>query len=296
MTGVQTCALPIWAKKKNIPLVFTWHTLYDRYAHFAPIVSEKFAAWWSIRNAVKYANRANQVIVPTESVKKIIENWGVANANIEAVLTGVEEEIFQNSDREMMRKRLGIVEGEIALLLLSRLTAEKNVRFLVESVIEILKKNKKIKFILAGDGSELQILKKMISVENLFGQVIFQGVVKNEIKKNIFAAADIFVYASISETQGMIISEAMFSGLPVVAVEATGIRDMVRDGETGILTAENGKDFQEAIQKLIDDDNLRKTFSQKAGEIARENYTSRICAQKMLEVYEQNIKGNKIVI
>ncbi|MDD5463568.1 MAG: glycosyltransferase [Candidatus Moranbacteria bacterium] len=129
-----------WAKKKNVPLIFTWHTLYDQYAHFAPFIPRKLAAWWTIKNAVGYANSCDQIIVPTKSVKKIITDWGVRNENIQAVATGVEESFFENTNRLGMRKKFGIKDGEVALLLLSRLTAEKNVEFLVRAVIDILKK------------------------------------------------------------------------------------------------------------------------------------------------------------
>jgi len=87
-----------WARKKGIPLVFTWHTLYDNYTNFIPLIPDKLAAKWVIRNAVKYANKTDQIIVPTYSVKGIIENWGVINKNIEDIATGVEEAVYENPD------------------------------------------------------------------------------------------------------------------------------------------------------------------------------------------------------
>ena len=99
-----------WAKKKNIPLVFTWHTLYDQYAHFAPFVPRRLAAWWTIRNARNFANRSDVVITPTPSVIEIIRKWGVANNNITSVPTGVEEEQFASPDRSGIRKKYNIKE------------------------------------------------------------------------------------------------------------------------------------------------------------------------------------------
>ena len=282
-----------WAKKKNVPLVFTWHTLYDKYAHFAPLVPEKIAAWWAINNARKFADSSDRIVVPTKSVEKIIQDWGVKNKNIVAIPTGVEESFFQNTDREKMRKQLNIADNEVVLLLVSRMTAEKNVEFLVRAVVDVLQKNKKVKFVLAGEGSELLILKKMIADTGLSRQVIFPGIVSRDVVKNIYAAADIFVYASKSETQGMIISEAMILGLPVVAVMATGISDTVIDGETGFLTNENEKQFAFKVEKLIADNDLREKFGENGKRIALENYTSNICAQKMLNLYEKTIERKK---
>ena len=282
-----------WAKKKNVPLVFTWHTLYDKYAHFVPIIPASWSAAWAIGNAVSFANSCDQVIVPTNSVKEIIKKWGVKNENIVAIPTGVEKSFFENSDRAGMRKQLEIADDEITLLLVSRMTAEKNVQFLVRAVSKVLQKNKNVKFILAGEGHELSNLKKIISSAGIEKQVIFQGIVNREATKNLYAAGDIFVYASTSETQGMIISEAMCLNLAVVAVSATGICDAVQSGKTGFLVNEHEDEFAYAVQKLIDDKDLRQTFGENAAKIAHENYTSEICAQRMLETYEKAIERKK---
>lgn len=280
-----------WAKKKNVPLVFTWHTLYDQYAHFAPFfIPKKIASWWAIRNAVRYANSANQIVVPTPSVKKIIVDWGVANKNIIAIPTGVEVEFFAGSDRQSARKKMGIMGDEKALLLVSRLTAEKNVEFLVSIVLAVMKKKPKTKFILAGGGSEFLKLKNMIFEAGMSSRVIFEGIVSRNKMKNIYAAGDIFVYASKSETQGMVLTEAMYMGLPIVAVNATGAKDIVGNQVTGILVRENMKDFVRAIERLLGDENLCKKFSENAKKSAIENYISKVCAEKMLAVYTSSVE------
>lgn len=278
-----------WAKKKNIPLVFTWHTLYDQYAHFIPFVPQRLAAWWAIRNARNYANRCDAVVTPTPSVIEIIKRWGVMNKNIYSVPTGVEEEQFSSPDWESIRKKYGIKKDEILLFVMTRLTAEKNVEFLVEAVAGVLEKNNQTKFMICGDGDLKGKLENMVSKKGLEDKVIFVGIVPDTEKKNYYAAGDIFVYASKSETQGMILTEAMYSGLPIVAVRATGVRDIVEDGRTGFLVLENKREFQEMVEKLISDPILRKDFSETAKKIAREKYTAKVCAGKMLEVYEKVI-------
>lgn len=291
-----------WARKKNIPLVFTWHTLYDKYAHFFPFVPEKLGAWWTIRNARNYANKCDQIIVPTPSVKEIIRKWGVTNENITAVPTGVEEEEFENPDRTGVRKKYNIRDDEILLFVMTRLTAEKNMEFLVDAVLPILKKNNKTKFMICGEGNLKGILGKKVATAGLADKVVFVGIVSGAEKKNHYAAGDIFMYASKSETQGMILTEAMYSGLPIVAVRATGAVDIIEDGplrrnssearRTGFLVREDKKEFADAVQKLIDNENLRKSFGEEAKRAAEEKYTSEVCAEKMLEVYEKAIETN----
>lgn len=279
-----------WARKKNIPLVFTWHTLYDQYAHFIPFVPRNLAAWWAIRNARNYANRCDQVIVPTPSVIRIIKKWGVTNENITAIPTGVTEDQFANPDRKNTRRRHGIQDNEILLFVMTRLTAEKNMEFLVDAVLGVLSTNNSVKFMLCGDGNLKGKLAKKITNAGLKEKTVFIGIVPYDEIKNYHAAGDIFVYASKSETQGMTLTEAMYSGLPIVAIRATGVEDVVEDGKTGFLVRENMREFREAVQKLIDDDNLRKKFGEVAGRVAREKYTAKVCAGKMIKVYEKALK------
>ncbi len=282
-----------WAKKKNIPLVFTWHTLYDQYAHFVPFVPQRFAAWFAIRNARNYANHADAVVTPTPSVAEIIRGWGVTNKNITAIPTGVEEKQFADPDRREIRKKFGVDDDEILSVLMTRLTAEKNVEFLTEAMAKVLKKNNRAKFMICGEGNLTGKLKSIISREKLESKVIFTGIVSEDEKKNHYAAGDIFVYASKSETQGMVLTEAMYSGLPIVAVRATGVKDIVEDGKTGFLVAEDKEKFGEAVRRLMDDESLRKKFGEEAKRAAREKYTSGACAKKMQGVYENAIANHK---
>ena len=299
-----------WARKKNIPLIFTWHTLYDHYAHFARVLPQKWAGNWIIKKAVNYANQADALVVPTDSIISILKKWGVRNRNIIPVATGVDEKELEEADKNVVRGKYKILPDETVLLLVSRLTQEKNVEFIFRALRSILKNisadalvvrkseqggqfarqsTRKIKFLVAGDGDLLPKMKKYCADEKISEAVIFAGLVPHKELKNYYAGADIFVYASKSETQGMIISEAMYMGLPIVAVKATGISSLMLNRANGFLVEENEKEFSEAVLKLISDIELRKRFGEASGKIARENFTSEVCAKKMLEVYQMAI-------
>jgi len=279
-----------WAQRKNIPLFFTWHTLHDKYVHFAPLVPRKLAIWWIIRKAVKYANKSNFVITPTDSVKEIIRNWGVNNKNIVSIPTGIEENLYQNAERNKIRNKYSIKEDEVLLLLVSRLTAEKNVEFLFRSAMKILKSENSVKFLIAGEGNLVPKLKSMVKENNLEDKVIFAGIIGKKEIKNYYAAGDIFTYTSKSETQGMIVSEAMYMGLPIVAVDAPGSKDLVENNINGFLVSGNEEKFSEAVMGLIKDRELREKMGENSARIAREKYTDKICAEKMLEIYNKCIK------
>ncbi len=281
-----------WAKKKKIPLVFTWHTLYDKYTNFIPLIPSQWAAKYIIRKAVKYANKADAVIAPTDSIIPILKNWGVKK-EITAIATGIKTEEFKNADGNTIRKKYDIDDGEILLLLVSRLTEEKNVEFVFRAVKNILRENKKVKFLTVGDGYLLPKLKKFCEDNKIFNQAIFSGLIPHRETKNYYAAADIFIYGSKSETQGIIPLEASYMKLPIVAVNSTGISSLLRNNESGFLTQENEEEFSQAVLRLIDNAELRKKIGEQAGKVARENFTSDICVEKMLKVYREAIVCQK---
>lgn len=276
-----------WAKKKKIPLVFTWHTLYDQYAHFVPLIPAKWVAKYIIKKAVAYANKCDFVITPTESVKKIIQNWGVDNENIEAVSSGVDEKNFVNPERILIRKKYNIGDNETLLFSVCRLTKEKNIEFLLAAAMEALKADNRTKFLIVSEGDLRDKLETLAKKENLSDRVIFVGIIARPEMKNYFAAGDIFIYASKSETQGMIITEALYAGLPIVAVDATGICDLVENNISGFLVAENKKEFSGAVNKLVQDKNLRERLGRTGARIAREKYTDEVCVHQMLKIYQK---------
>jgi glycosyltransferase involved in cell wall biosynthesis len=168
-----------WARKKNIPLVFTWHTLYDKYSHFVPFLPKKLVNYWTIRNARNYANLADKVIAPTDSIIPILRKWKVKN-DIIAIPTGVEEEIFSDKNREKSRRNFGFEEKNIVILLVSRLTEEKNVGFVFKSLAKILKSDSRIKFLVVGGGYLFDNIINWTRLKKLTGQIIFVGEKKTD--------------------------------------------------------------------------------------------------------------------
>jgi glycosyltransferase involved in cell wall biosynthesis len=275
-----------WARKKKIPLVFTWHTLYDQYTNFVPFLPKKFAANYMIKKAVKFANSSDVVIVPTSSIIPIIKKWGVKK-EITSIATGVVEKDFENPDRKSVRGKFKIKDDEVLLLLISRLTEEKNIEFVLEAVTEILKNNEKVKFLVGGEGYLVPKLKEYAADHNLGEKIIFTGEIGRTEIKDYYATGDIFIWGSKSETQGMILTEVMYSGLPVVAVEATGSKSLVINEVNGFLVKDDEEEFSKAVEKLINNKDLRQKFGEASKKIARDSFTSEICAKKMLGVYEK---------
>jgi len=230
--------------------------------------------------------------VPTDSIIPILRKWGVTNKNIVPIATGVLEEEFANVDKNKIREKYNIKSDEIVLLIVSRLTSEKNVEFVFRSIKNILKKGS-VKFLVVGDGYLRRNLENFCQQEKISDKVIFCGEVEREEIKHYYASADIFIYGSKSETQGMIITEAMYMGLPIVAVNATGVNSLVLNNGNGFLVQENEGEFETAVLKLINDKDLRKKFGETSVRIARMKFTASVCAEKMVEIYQKAIEDYK---
>lgn len=273
------------AKRNKVPMVFTNHTRYDDYTHYVPLIPQAFLKKHVIRQATKFANQCQQVITPTQEIKDLISHYGVKTP-IEVLPTGIDWQQFQIGKKEEVRKKYGIKKDEICLLWLGRLEKEKNLDFLVKAASEIMKQNLQVKLMLAGEGSEKSRLREFFHQQNLGQRVIFTGLVAKSELADYYAAADMFIQASLSETQGLTTNEAQAAGLPVVAVEATGARDLIEDGITGILVQNDQQQFVAAIQSLLNSLEQRQKIGQQAKEVARDlDYINQ--AKKLVNIYQQ---------
>ncbi len=282
-----------WATKKNVPLVFTWHSLYDRYTHYISFVPEKLSGIWAMKNAAGFAMDCDEIIIPTNSIAKIIKGAGVEHDRISVVPSGVDEKLFAFPNGKAIRQKYKITDDKILLGTVSRLTEEKNVLFLVNAIAEVLQKNKNSIFICGGEGDLSDEMKDIFQNKKVNNQVIFAGRIEREDVKNYLDAFDIFVYASTSETQGTIVTENMYIGKPIVAVNENGVGDLIKNNVNGLSTKENKKDFITAVQELIDDEEKRSKMGISARKIAQEKYTTTACTENLLSVYEKAIKYHK---
>ena len=279
-----------WARIKGVPLIFTWHTLYNHYVHYAPvIVPRKLALLYVLKNAVGYANKADHVVVPTPSVRPLVQQWGVTNENITAVPTGVREAEFTGADGAALRARHGITKDATVLLSTARLSEEKNISFLFDAALRVLTDNPRAVFVVVSGGNLESAMKRKAARAKVLHRVIFVGQVERTELKDYYAVADIFVSASKSETQGMAIMEAMAMRLPVVSVDGPGVRDLIEHNTTGFLVGQRRDVFVRTVQKLIDDKHLRTKIGDAAAHVVSEQFSSEACTQKLLAVYKDAI-------
>lgn len=268
----------------NKPLIFTYHTQYEKYTHYIPFeqeITKKFTRW--IVN--DYANKCDCVIAPSESIKKMLLNQGI-RSRIEVIPTGINLDVFGNPNRETIRKKYNLGPEQKLLLYAGRIAKEKNLEFLLKAFRLILNKKPNTYLMLVGRCTKKGYLVSLIKKLNLETKVFM--VEHSNLVQNYYAAADLFVFSSVTETQGLVLVEAMAAGTPVVAVDSPGIREVV-DGKNGLLAKESLTEFSEKVIKVLDDDKLRKKMSQNAIKTSS-NYSISKMSRKMLNVYKSVLK------
>lgn len=279
-----------YARRYNIPLVFTYHTMYDQYVHYLPFaknLSKVLMQKWS----TDFCNHCDLVITPTEIVREHIKNTGVKVPVIN-LSTGIDIAEFENTDSTWLRQKFGFKDNETILLHIGRLGKEKNVPFLLKAYKEILKHRPEGRLVIVGGGPDLKNLQSIAEDLGISEFVTFTGIVPREQLINAYAGADIFIFASLTETQGLVLCEAKAAGLPVVAVKALGASEMIRDGEDGYLTHYSMDHFVEKVMLLMDNKNLRIDISRKAEENAFE-MSSFNQTKKLLDAYKDLIEWKK---
>ena len=282
------------ARQLHIPIIYTYHTLIAEYTHYVPIFGDLTRSVF-VSLSRDYCNSCDQVITPSESMAKILLRYGVKKP-IEVIPTGIHlNELQHPFPRDVIRAKWDIPENRKILLYLSRVAKEKNIDFLLKAMRLIVENRKKkhgkadVHLILAGGGPELNFYKEMVTKMKLDNFVSFTDMLKKETANKYFGAADIFVFPSITETQGIVVTEAMAAGVPVVAVDKMGPSDLVKDGHDGYLTNLNIRDFSGKIEKLLDDYGLRRQMGRNAEKNAVE-FSSEACAIKLEKLYEETIQ------
>jgi glycosyltransferase involved in cell wall biosynthesis len=281
-----------YAADKNAPVVFTHHTLHEQYTHYVPFDSPALKEF-VIELCTQYANLCDAVIAPSESIAELIQQRGVTTP-IEVIPTGIDVAAFASGRREKFRRANHLAEKAFVVGHLGRLAPEKNLAYLGRAVGQFLQANEAARFLVVGDGPAAAPLREWFAQANLADRLIMPGKKSGRDLYDAYAAMDVFAFSSCSETQGMVLAEAMAAGLPAVALDASGVREVVRDNENGFLLAANADEaaFAARLEELARDGRLRRRLSSGAKQTSEE-YAAEISAQKALALYQQVLRRTR---
>lgn len=274
----------------DLPLVFTHHTRYEDYTHYVPGNS----AWMKRfveHLATNYANLCDRIFVPSQSIKTLIEERGVTTP-VSVVPTGVEVEVFEYGNGSGIRQRLGIPENSFVVGHLGRLGKEKNLQFLTTAIIRFMQRTDMFgdtRFLLVGSGPMLEWIKKRFDEAELSHRLHVVGELNAQQELvEAYHAMDVFAFASKSETQGMVITEAMATGVPVVALDAPGVREVVDSCRNGqLLDEEDVESFSKALHTIATADSAEYDRLSRGAKTTAGEYSMVSTANTALELYSR---------
>ncbi|MBE0669224.1 MAG: glycosyltransferase family 4 protein [Anaerolineales bacterium] len=282
------------AEELDLPLVFTFHTQYREYTHYLPLPQEAIQEF--LKDAVQswlqdYMRKCQHIVIPSESMKEtLVREYGLRDC-FTVIPTGIDLEPYRIADGETLRARKGW-HREKVMISIGRLAPEKNWDTLLKAAKIVREDHPDLRVVLIGDGPARSDLEDLASELGIADHVMFTGEVPFVDVPAYLKAADFFGFASTTETQGLVTMEALAAGLPVVAVDADGTRDILTDGEQGFLVPDDAEALAASINRLLESPDRLEKFKENALGKAME-YDQKNCAKRLIEVYDQSIKDKK---
>lgn len=275
------------ARRYQVPLVFTHHTRYEQYTHY---VSEESSLMpqFAAELATEYANLCDAVVAPSTSIQTLIRERGV-DAPIDVIPTGVVMSRFTTADQTQARQRLKLPKTAPIVGHVGRLAKEKNLDYLSDAMFQLLQADENRLWLIAGGGPSEDAIRESATQHGVDKQIIWLGRLGGQDLIDAYAAMDLFVFSSQSETQGMVVSEAMAAGTPVVALSAPGVDDVVNNGNGLLLSDSTPPEvFAEQCAQLLTDHDALSQRRQPALDTA-ERFSDRRSGELLLNWYRQTL-------
>ena len=274
-----------WARRHGVPVVETYHTLFEGYFHhYLPWLPRAWLALLARRISRRQCDQVGAVIAPSTAMRDKLREYVVA-APIQVIPTGLPLEDFQDGDGEAFRRRHDIPLNKSLLLYVGRVAHEKNIGFLISTLTHLRNVHPDAMLLIAGEGPALPALKAQAAAQGLAGQVRFLGYLQRGAPlHDCYRAADVFVFASRTETQGLVLLEAMALGIPVVAQAHLGTADVLREGQGALIAPDDPAAFAKKIAGLLSDRAKARRLGERGQIYAQEWSTARM-TQRMLDLY-----------
>ena len=283
-------------QNRKEPFIQTIHgVLADEYIKTTqigtPTIQSKLAnlVMWKLSKLEKQAaEKSNLIITISKYTKnKIIQLYEIEKEKIRIVPNGVDIQKFKPSKNQTIIKRQFGVNNRPCVLFVGRLIPRKGLLFLVQAAKQIAKEEEQTIFVIAGDGPQRSQLIYNLEKNRILKNFIFLGDVKDEILPLIYNCADIFVFPSIQEGQGIALLEAQATSKPVITFNTGGVREAIINQETGLLVKPNSNELANAILKLLKNEELRNKMGKKGREFVSKYFSWDNNAKKLLEIYKE---------
>ncbi len=267
----------------QVPLVYTHHTRYRLYMETSPKPLVELV--WSL--TVAYCELCDALIAPSNSIREMLEEAGI-DRPIEVVPTGLDFERFRRGDGRRARAAAQVPAEAPLVGYVGRLEPEKNPGFLARAVAGYLEQNPDAHFLLVGEGLSRAEIEAVFGKRGVADRLHATGLLEGQDLVDAYHALDVFAFASHTETQGMVLGEAMAAGVPVVALEASGVRDLLVDGHNGrMLEAESESQFVAALNEVTRLPSARRRAMREAARQTARDMSIARCAERALAIYDR---------
>ena len=274
-----------FARRANIACIATYHTFFEEYLHhYVPLLPRRLSRLLARSFTRSQCAAVQALIAPSEPMRAVLTGYGVSTP-IHVLPTGLAADRFRAGDGRAFRARAGIDAQRPLVTYIGRVAHEKNIGFLVEVFRRVLASVPEALLVIAGEGPAREALRQQVAHLGLEGHVHFAGYLERDSALlDCYAAADVFVFASRTETQGLVLLEAMAQGVPVVSTAELGTRSILVPGSGALVVPEQQQEFAAAVVRVLSDAGVREELAARGRAYAR-NWSSAAMARRLAELY-----------
>lgn len=285
------------AASRELPVVFTYHTRYELYGHYAVHETGESLSRLIVSLTIGYCNLCDGIIAPSRSIAQFLADHRVLPP-VTVIPTGIDLKLFGGGDGRRCRSRLSIPPDAFVVGHVGRLAPEKNLGHLIQAVRSFLIAHQGAHFMVAGQGEMSEPLRAAMTEAGLSPQLHMLGSIIGGELADTYAAMDVFAFSSRSETQGLVLAEAMAAGVPVVAIDAPGAREIVADGRNGRLLPDSSStvDFAAALAWTAQRPESRRQSLRKAARESAKGFSRSKTTEQTVMLYrtllERGLNGS----
>jgi glycosyltransferase involved in cell wall biosynthesis len=295
---VQTPFVAHWlglkaARVLRVPVVETYHTFFEEYLHhYLPLLPAAVARALARTFSRRQCNAVDAVVAPSRQLADVLLRYGVTR-RIETIPTGLNLAEFERGDGAAFRARHGIAADRPVMLLVGRVAHEKNIGFLLRVLGEVVRSVPQALLVIAGEGPALAGLRREAAEAGLERHVLFVGYLdRRGPLLDCYRAANVFVFASRTETQGLVLLESLALGVPVVSTAVLGTKEVLANAAGAIVVREDVAEFAAAVTRVLTDPGLRAQLENAGREFVARHWSSREMAKRLLALYEELVRTN----
>ena len=281
------------AKRLGVAAVESYHTYFEEYLyHYVPFLPKAVLRSVARNLSARQGNSVDALVVPSRAMRDKLADYGVSTP-MEVIPTGLNLAQFGNGDGRRFRCLVGVDDDRPVLLYVGRLAHEKNIDFLLHVVAKVRLQIPEVMIVIAGEGPAEPHLRRLAAKLAIEGNVTFVGYLERESALlDCYAAANVFVFSSRTETQGLVLLEAMAMGVPVVALAEMGTRDVLRDGTGCLVATDDITDFTSKVLYLLRQRETRRELSLRAREYAQ-SWSNEACADRVVKLYDRVVEAHR---